>query len=221
MAEYQAGGFFQGLRGRVGNAVYYVTADGRTFVREAPRPNNPQTAAQQLRRANFHKAVAYFNSLTMEEHEAWRQWAARVSGSGVRGSGKAPRANTAFTSLAVTFLLLNPSQWPPRLPPSSVFLGDYVGVVAAPEPSGVVFTSDRPNAPGVTTMLLLQRLRSVGEAPSEGRARFQQAYAFADGALSVTVPAPPGHYACAIKLAEVATGQTTALEWVGRVQVVG
>ncbi|MBS1715537.1 MAG: hypothetical protein JST30_14510 [Armatimonadetes bacterium] len=83
----------------------------------------------------------------------------------------------------------------------------------------MTFTSDRPNSPGVTTALYLQRLRSVAEKPRKGHDKLHRFYAFEEGALSVTVPAPPGDYEASIKLVEASTGQTTGLVRVGRVRV--
>lgn len=217
MAEVRLAPGLGGLRGKVGNAVYWQTEDGRTFVREAPRANDPRTPAQSEQRANFQAAVALYKNLSPEEQRAWRDWADFVEAS--RGGRRRGRANSAFLALALTYMRLHPGQWPPSTPPASLFLGDHVAVTAAAAGQGVAFTSDRPNSPGVATLLLLQRLRSVGERPRAGHDRIAGVHTFVPGGLSVTMPARPGEYECSVRLAEVATGQTTGLVRVGRVRV--
>jgi hypothetical protein len=214
MARIKPGVFAGRVSGLIGGAVYVVTADGGTFVREPPRPNDPRTSAQLDRRADFQKAVRFYANLTAAEQDAWRAWAA------AQGQGGRPvRGVNAFVALATVFLRLNPSSWPPRLPPSSVFLGDGVVVRAEPGPGGVTFVADRPNSPGVATALMLQRLRSHGESREPGKARVREVVSFSPGGLSVTVPARRGEYEAAVKLYEASTGQSTALAWLGRVDL--
>jgi hypothetical protein len=217
MAEVVPGGLFPPIKGRVGNAVYYQTADGRTFVRERPRVANPRTPAQTEQRANFDAAVALYRNLSLAEVDAWREWA-RQPGPDGPGARRA-RANTAYLSLALHFMRLNPGQWPPRLPPSSRFLGDHVAVTAAAAAGGVEFRSDRANSAGVATALYLQRLRSRGDGLSAKKARLRGYARFVAGGLTVVVPVGPGLYGCAVRLVEAATGQATGLLWLGRVEV--
>lgn len=106
------------------------------------------------------------------------------------------------------------SESPSPTPPSS---GRHEP--SAPDEGGATFTADRPNSPGVTTALYLQRLRSIGEARNARKARLQRFFTFEPGGLSVTVPARPGRYEAAMKLVETATGQTTPLVWLGRIEL--
>ncbi len=214
MAKVRAAAFAGAVSGKVGNAVYIQTADGETIVRDLPRRRDPRTAAQADWRADFQSATALFSGLSSEEHRAWRAYAKDLS-----RPGQTVRAVNAFIALATTFRRLNPGQWPPRLPPEAPFLGDCLRVTAVGAEGGVTFRADRPNGPDVTTVLMLQRLRSYGDARNPEKARWQRAVRFAEGGLSVTVPARRGVYEAAIRLYKTATGQSTPLTWLGQLEV--
>lgn len=84
----------------------------------------------------------------------------------------------------------------------------------------IQFTASAPNAPGVTTELLLQPLESAVRRTYLEKYRHAAFFAFAAGALSVEVPVPtPGWYACGYRFVNTATGQDTGVVECGKVLV--
>ena len=84
---------------------------------------------------------------------------------------------------------------------------------------GVLFTASGPNAGGVTTELLLQRLASPIARPQIGKDRHKAFCSFTPGSLEAVVAAKPGAYAASVRFVRVATGQVSALVRIGTVVV--
>jgi hypothetical protein len=121
--------------------------------------------------------------------------------------------------LAVKFLQINPSGTVPVTPPAGPFLGDTITVTAVADTGKVTFTASGPNALGVRTELLLQRLPGRNWNPQPGGYRSRGFVNFTGGSLSSDVPASPGWYAAAYRFVSVATGQATRLAPIGVSQV--
>ena len=122
----------------------------------------------------------------------------------------------------------------PRGRQETAFLGDGIGVVVTgplpqpplqDEPLGegafVTFSATAPNAPGVVTELMLQKMAGAHRKPTLKGYRTREFVAFAAGALSVAVPCEPGAYAGALRFVRWDTGQETGIVPLGRVVVGG
>ena len=84
----------------------------------------------------------------------------------------------------------------------------------------LTFRASGPNAEGVVTELLTQRLKSRLRTPGADRYRTAGFVAFAAGALEAAVPVGPGAWACAVRFVRRDTGQETAVVPLGIVEVV-
>lgn len=84
--------------------------------------------------------------------------------------------------------------------------------------SGILFTADRPNREGVTTELVVQKLRSVRSRPGTRytTAKFVE---FKPGHLDQMVEVPPGTWACAIRFVETASGRATGVQPIAVVSI--
>lgn len=220
MAKLRTGGLIGGVSGRVGNVLFVRMPDGREILRELPIGRDPRTPSQCAWRDLVRRAGALWRSLSYEQAEAWNAYAAdQATDARLAGGGSAPNGAGAFIGLTARFWRYHGLIDPPLSPPERAFLGDAVAVTATGG-AGVTFAADRPNAAGVATELLLQRLDGPNSRPQNGRDRHMAYFEFAGGALSTTVPCTPGAYVASVRYLLEATGQTSALVRVGRAMVV-
>lgn len=220
MAKFRLGAFATSISGASGNVVYARTAGG-IVVRNRPRRNNPQTPAQQDNRARMARAVVAWSGMDPAVAALWRAYAESLAVTDPEtGLPRAPKAMNVFTSLYAKLLQIDPHAGPPAEPPANPFFGDNLAVQVAPAgPGQVVFTANAPNAGGVTTELLLQRLPGRNVRTYLQRYRHVAFHAFVVGGLSTTVTAEPGWWACGVRFVNVQTGQATPVVEVGRVTV--
>lgn len=125
----------------------------------------------------------------------------------------------AFRSLGLKYLAVHGGVEVPSEPPTEPFFGDGLRVgVSAQGDSGIVFSADFPNTPGVLTELLLQRLPTRHRLP---KARDYRTMAYvALAGEPVVIACAQGAYAGAIRFVRTATGQETAMATLGTVEVV-
>ena len=199
------------VRGRVGDLVFVPTSDGRLIVRRAPTYRPDPTPAQREGERRMKLAAAAWQRLTLEEGEAWGRFAA----------AEGRRAYSVFFGLSAKRLQMRPDEPLPRLPPTGGFLGDGIVVDCrfSIDDSRLIFQASGPNAAGVVTELLVQRLAGLHRKPLVKAYTSRGFVHFAGGALAVPLEAPPGAYACAIRFVREATGQETAIVPLGKVVV--
>ena len=218
-----------GLRGRIGEAVYVQGTTG-TQLRRRPQRVGALTPGQ-IAAAERMETIGYFWSLVdLQGVERWRDYAVRLQAMLPALERRPMNAYQAFLQLATRLLMIDSTADLPLLPPSAAFAGDAVAVVGEPfatadptptPPEGeeIRFLANRPNAPGVLTELLFQRLASVGRAPVGTKYRSQRFVAFSDGGLEAMVPCAVGWYALAYRFVDAGTGQATGVFPCGIVRV--
>lgn len=214
------------------------SADGVVLVRGrsglvVQRPKSFRRAispAQAEAMARMERAGRAWNELDEEQVEAWRSYSKGLRRTGsVSGKEYHPVAFNVFSGLYCKRLQIDPASPIPAWPPFGPFLGDDVEMTVSPlplppfeaEPLGagaLVYSASGPNAPGVLTEILYQKLPGKHRLPrpaykSGGFASFQE------GDLTYVLPVEKGWYACAYAFVEAATGRTTAVFPLGTVTV--
>ena len=199
------------MRGRVGDLVFLPQENGRVIVRRVPTSMPGRTALQRESEGRMRRVGAAWQALTMAEGEAWARWAA----------GEGRRAYNAFLGLSAKRMQVFPAEAPPRLPPTSAFLGDGIVVEGGGSGAegGIVFSASGPNSEGVLTELLAARLKSVHRTAGPKEYRTRGFVAFAAGSLEAVVPVEAGAWALAVRFVRAETGQETAVVPIGKVVV--
>lgn len=152
--------------------------------------------------------------------QAWEHYARTlVRRHRFSGQEYTPTAFAAFTALATKVLQIDPEAPVPTWPPEAPFEGDGLVVSVEAILGGLEFMADRPDAPGVTTEILVQRLRNarakpVPVYPSQGFV------VFAPGTMRWELALRPGWYSAAVRSVLAMTGQTTRLVPIGEREVV-
>ena len=210
-----------GIRGSVGDATFVQGATG-TQLRRRPVRVGPPTPAQRDSALRMETISAWWAQVDLAGVEAWRAYALSLE-AGKPALERRPMPSwNAFLALATRVLMVDPGAEVPLHPPAAAFAGDAVAVTVVgegtphpypspPEGRGVRFVASRPNAPGVVTELMLQRLASVARAPVPSRYRSQAFVGFTEGGLEAVVPQAPGWVACAVRFVDARTGQATAV----------
>lgn len=203
---------FQDLRGKDGNVVIKGSRNGLVLTPYVT-PRNPRTGPQRSIRGYFRKSAQTFESMTPAQVAEWAAYAETLNlVDPITGKTYHPTPINAFVELGVKFLQLSPGGTLPLTPPTSEFLGDTITVTATNPSSGVIrFTSSGGNASGVTTELLLQRLRGPHWKPSPRGYRHAAWKAFSTLDNFINVNVTPGWYAAAYRFVKNATGQATDL----------
>jgi hypothetical protein len=156
-------------------------------------------------------AGAAWSALTVEQAQAWRDYAESVfRSSDVTGRRYTGNALTEFVALATKFMQANPGGTVPVTPPTSSYIGDSVVVGTSAIETGVRWSASGPNDSETVTELLVQKMPSPRRKPTKQytSAAFVQ---FAAGSLSFDLPLDPGSYALAYRFVRLATGQSTLL----------
>lgn len=200
------------MSGSAGSVTFRRTANG-VQVLPRTRPHDPRTAAQVSARVRMMRVGEAWRGMTLAQSDAWREYALRISPPGI---ARPLSAQLVFSRLSIRLLQIDPNALLPLTPPMSPFPGDAVLVTVAPTGGGIVFTPDRANAPGVVTELLVQRLNSIHCNAYAKKFRSKGFVAFG-GAQFVELPT--GAYACAVRFARGADGQSTSLMELGKVAV--
>lgn len=219
MALLQIGSLIEGLHGKSGNSVFVRTSGGIS-VRDHVIPHDPKSPLQLAARRRLSLCADAWHQLSPEQGQAWRAYAAKLSSRLPGGqTGKIVRAQNIFNALACKVLQVNPEATIPLDPPSRPFGGDGVEVTVSAQEGQITFTANTANRNGVVTELLLQPLRSGASNPQAKAYRSQAFVAFSSDHLSEVVTLDAGWYACAYRLVNAATGQSTAMEFVKAVRV--
>jgi hypothetical protein len=222
MAKAVAGLLVDGARGKLGGVVLARQPDGSLVVREWTLPRDPETPAQVAVRRRVAAASKVWASLTDEEAAAWEAYAKALQRTARRpGDPVAVRPMNVFLTLATKLLQADPGAAVPRTPPGSAFGGDACALSVEGLAGAVRFTSDRANAAGVATELLVQPLRSRRTKPTARGYRSGRFVRFEPGSLAADVAALPGWAACAARFVRLATGQSSGLMPLGVVEVLG
>lgn len=221
MARASESAFLSNLSGRVGNLVIARHPDG-PVLREYARPKSPQTPLQLKSQNRTAWVSRIWARLDPERVARWRAYGENptFARTGKRPRGAGPgRGYPLFFKLASGRYRLDPGVDLLTFdPPVRPFRGDLIDVEATGLPSAVLFSSSGPNVPGVTTELLIQKLRNGNCLPSGDKYRFAAFHTFVAGEAAA-VEAAPGVYACAIRFYDVQTGESKALVEIGTVAV--
>lgn len=209
MALVKGSAIIPGLRGSMGNATFVQTPYG-TSLRDRTRPKQPDTEGQVAQRARMRAAGQAWRSMTLAQAEAWRRYAASVSG---QSEWRQASGQHVFTQLAIRFLMVSPTAEIPLDPPTLPFSGDGLTFSVERVSGGLRVTPSQPNTTGVVTEILLQPLASVHRRTYLSRYRSAAFHSF-DGS-AVVVPCPESVVAVAVRFVRVATGQATALMELG------
>lgn len=123
MAKLKGTAIASGISGSAGPITFVTLSNGTTIIRDRTTPSNPETPQQIAWRALIRRAGALWRTLSFEQAEQWRDYAAanRAEGAGANASG-------AFIALAAKVWQVDPFASPPLTPPGQVFLGDGIGV---------------------------------------------------------------------------------------------
>lgn len=221
----------------------YVVVRGRSgpVVRKQAVYKRRSTPEQAVQEGRLKAVAAVWSEFGAAEAQAWNGYAATIEKrDGVTGVAYSPSGYNAFSALAYRILQMDPTAAVPHWPPTGTFLGDSVVVSvssvaqaslpANPDIAGteacttgdhagfLTFAASAPNAPGVVTELMLQRLVNVRRTPT---AQYKSAafVAFDTTHLSASVPVEPGIYASAYRFVERATGRTSGMQTLGVVTV--
>ena len=205
MALVKGGVIVPGLRGSVGNATFVQTPYG-TSLRDRTYPRQPNTPAQVAQRERVRVVGAAWRSVTLAQAEAWRRYAASVSGT---AEWRQASGQHVFSQLAIRFLMATPEGEIPLTPPSSPFGGDSVEFSVVRDGSMLMLTPSHANAPGVLTEVLVQPLASVHRRTY--LQRYRSAGFFAFSGSPVAVLSPGSVEAVAVRFVRAATGQATDL----------
>ena len=199
------------ISGELWGAVLVSGPNGKAFLRQTPKRRRARTPEQRAAEARFRPVAAAWRALSPLEAGEWRRVA--------QAQGRNPYA--LFTGLASKCLQLRPDAPVPSGPPETAFTGDGIAVRAsAPEGLwGLRYEANGPNAPGVVTELLSQKLVNANRKPPLGGYRTRAFAPFAAGALTRDVPCEPGAWACAVRFVREATGQEVGLVEIGVVAV--
>lgn len=190
--------------GRVGEEILVLTRSGLA-VRQRPKYRQFAHPATAGARSRMLAAKEAWNSMSPAQVEAWRSYAHSLRKvNPANGSSYSPIAYNAFIGLATRFLQASPEGTIPLTPPSDDFLGDSVIFTVSVIGGGVLFTPSEPNAPGVKTELLVQRLPNARRAP----VKFYKSLVFHTfGTEPLDVDLEPGVYVFAYRFVKLATGQ--------------
>lgn len=209
-----------GLSGKAGTVVFVRQPNGAVYLRPRVTPRNPRTPAQEASRALVARAALLWRSLTVEEAVQWNLYALEQQASlQAQGIERQVRASALFTGLVAKFLQVDPNADPPRTPPSSSFDGDGISVQATSGTGSVTFTANAPNAPGVVSEILLQPVTSVHRKPMPRAFRHAGFHRFEPGGLDLTLTSKEGWVACGLRFVRAATGQASAVQFLGTVHV--
>lgn len=208
MASVKGGIPTAGYAGKFGSAVFYERA-GRLVMRERVAGRNPRTLLQVQNRRGFGGVAKLWPALSDEAADAWAAYGETVGTSGY----------LAFMSLTRKWLLVHPAGTAPSLPPDGPFFGDNVRLriddAAGAGDSGVVLRANQPNAPGVTTEILVQRLANRRRKTGNRDWRTEGFVTFEAGALEVALPLEAGAWAVAFRFVRLESGQATEMGVVG------
>ncbi|MCE9557616.1 MAG: hypothetical protein K8R88_01565 [Armatimonadetes bacterium] len=223
MAKFTGSVIGQGMSGAAGSVVFVSRRDGINYIKPRTTPRNPQTPLQQAARARMTAALRAYQSLSLAEMAAWREFTARYNDAFRRPARQSELAVCAlFQGLGAKFLQVSPSSPVPTAVPGTLEVGDVVRVSCAVASPGVVRVSgSQANAAGMVTEILLQPLASAGRQPRDGHYRTAGFHIFSAGALTVDFPVRSRFVGVAARFVCAATGQATAVLPVGVVEVGG
>ena len=232
---------FDGAAGGIGP---YVVVRGRSgpVVRRQAVYKRRSTSEQAVQEGRLKAVAAVWSEFGAAEAQAWNSYAATIEKrDGVTGVAYSPSGYNAFSGLAYRILQMDATATVPVWPPSGRFIGDSVEVsvsdvaqASAPADTGIAgrdacatieavgvlrFSASAPNAPGVVTELMIQRLVNLRRTPTP---QYKSAafVAFDPTHLTADVTVSPGIYACAVRFVERATGRTTGMQTLDVVTVV-
>lgn len=202
---------FEDLRGKDGNVVITKKRSGLTLTPHTT-PRNPKTSAQSGVRRAMTLASKTYEGMTNGQVAAWEAYGATITRHNpITGKAYTSTGIAAFIELATKFLQMAPNGTIPVTPPTTEFLGDTITVTASTTPGIVTFTASAPNALGVNTEVLLQKIANGHREPSAKAYVSKGFQSFASGTLTKNVSVPAGYYAAAYRFVKIATGQATEI----------
>lgn len=211
MAKIAFSAMVDAASGKMGTVVWTEARNGHTS-RVWRRVRNPRTPDQTFVRSNLARASRAFAAMTPAQAQAWNNYGQTITHvNPINGKTYHPAGIDIFVALTTKFLQNNPAGTIPLSPPAAPFLGDSITLIADSEtPGELLFTASGPNAAGVTTELLIQKLAGRNRVPNPNGYNSAAFNVFTTGAgLLKTVEVDAGHYAVAYRFVEIATGQAT------------
>ena len=204
-----------------GNCGPIIVARGRggPVVRQRPVYKRHQSDDQLAQEARLKAVAAQWSLLSTAQAQAWDEYARgtrrrnTVSGGTYTSSGY-----NVYSALSLVLVRLDPGRALPTRPPQAGFAGDRPGFEVSAEPGALVFAATGPNAPGIVTELMVQRLPTPRRRPTR---RYKSAAftRFTPETLVQDLPAEPAAYACATRFIQASTGLTTLTQTYGIVLV--
>ena len=199
------------VRGKMGTVVFTNAKNGPT-ARAHGSVRNPKSLAQRAVRSYLSKAAKTFKTMTTTQAAAWNAYGSTiVRHNPVTGETFTLSGISAFVELTAKLLQLNPTASIPLAPPTSEFPGDTITLTATAGTGQVTFTASAPNAIGVTTEVLLQKLPSLNRKPNPDGYTHAGWKAFFGGSLDLVVSMPAGYYAAGYRFVKTATGQASPI----------
>lgn len=196
--------------GKGSNMVFEDNTDLNLVIgREYVVPNNPNTPAQETVRGYFTSATQSFAQLPKAKVDAWNEFAGQFKTRNKAGKLRSKRGLNVYAALFTKWKFVNPTGTFPQDPPATPFSGDTVTVTATAGTGKITFTANQPNAMGVTTELLFQKLVNGNRKPQKGAYKTGAYFTFVLGTLTKDVTVPAGYYAAGYRFVKTATGQAS------------
>ena len=209
MAKLRFNGNVSLAAGAVGRLLYRRSSVGQQIT-ERGYSKPTETAALLAANADFEQASASWSLLTPAMKNLWTLAAENDKRRDPVTLKVYALTNRAmYIGLSSKFLQINGlGATIPTAPPVVKFKGDTVAVVAGEPKNGVAtWVADKPNAAGVKTEMLAQRLASTDRAPQATEYASQGFVAFAAGSLSATVTLGPGIWVLGYRFVSSVSGE--------------
>lgn len=211
--------FIAEASGRLGDRVY-LKGKGRVRSRRYVPPRDPRTTKQQTKRSCFAQTVQAWAALTDTQRLAWNDYGAtRARTAPAWAEPNTQTGRGAFMTLSLKRLHAQPDADLLTGPPAGPFAGDTITVTAHAGAGEIEWRASGPNAPGVATELLVQKMRRIGGQPCLEKYHAPAVIPFTEECLAATTPLLPGLWACAVRFICMDTGQTTACMFLLPVEV--
>ncbi len=212
MAKLSFSAVVEQVRGKVGTVVFSEARNGAS-LRIKSSVKNPKTNAQRAVRKYLSRSAKTFEGLSLAQAALWNAYGETQQRTDpVTGKTYTLSGINAFVELAIKFLQVQPNGTIPLGPPNTEFSGDTVTVTATAGVGQVLFSGSGPNALGVTTEFLVQRLPARNRKPDPNGYVSAGFKALGTGNLDFVATVTPGVYAVAYRFVRVATGQASEIE---------
>ena len=218
MAKARPGAVLGAVSGALGDEVAARTRGGMA-LRGKPKYSYPKSVNQEAGAERLVEAMQVWNTLDRDTFLRWNAYAETLTRTDpLTGEAYHPTGQNVFVGLANKFRQAVPDAPIPTLPPDAAYRPDALQMQVTGLPGRLRFAANAANTEPNVTEILVQPLKSPRRTPgafykSAGFVLFQSAN------LNFILEVPPGWYACACRFVNYKTGQMTALQTLGVVQV--